>query len=72
MSEILFHLPQPPSDDALDCLVEIYALAMDRMNSGPVSGGEAFTLGRITGTAMRVPLVAERVRELDEREARHE
>ena len=53
--------------DPTDCLKEIAALAMDRMNSGDkITSGEAWTLGKISGTACRVPEVMTYLREREE------
>jgi hypothetical protein len=57
----------PMSDDPLDCLTEIGTLTMQRMNSDDdIAPGEAFTLGQIAGIAMRIPEVAQRMKEQEE------
>lgn len=56
-----------PTDDPVGCLAEIATLAMRRMNSGSeIAPDEAFTLGAITGIAMRVPAVSELVKMLEQ------
>lgn len=63
----LRHLGGQQVIDPIDCLKEIAALAMDRMNSGDkIAPGEAFTLGQISGTACRVPEVMTYLREREE------
>jgi hypothetical protein len=56
------------SKDPVDCLREIAALAMDRMNTsqGVIAPAEAFTLGQITGIAMRVSGVTEYLKAREE------
>jgi hypothetical protein len=60
----------PASTDPVDCLVEIAALTMDRMNGvgpsfGKITDAEAFTLGQISGICCRVNAVMERLKELE-------
>jgi hypothetical protein len=53
-----------PSEDPLDCLVEIASIAIDRMNKGSnVGGEEAFTLGEITGICCRLDAVMDALRQ---------
>jgi hypothetical protein len=70
----------PATTDPVECLAEIAALCMDRMNGvgpsffGEPTAAEAFTLGEISGICCRVDAVMDALREREDLAAgcRHE